>query len=131
MVASDGSVEMAEIRVLCPQCGMVDIAARSIRLVVSDREHDSGIAVFECPECNVVHRSNVDERTGRALARAGVVRSFVSSPVRPAHPEHPAPGPVLTFDDLLDLHELLEQDNWFEELARSVREEEHAWDTSS
>jgi hypothetical protein len=43
------------------------------------------------------------------LSRAGVRQS---APVA-MHPEHPPTGPPFTTNDLIDLHLLLQQDNWF------------------
>ena len=34
----------------------------------------------------------------------------------PGHPEAPPSGPPLTFDDLLDLHFLLDSDHWFDRI---------------
>ena len=56
-----------------------------------------------------------------ALATAGVVLLDAGRPAaEDPHPERSAGGPALTADDALDLHALLETDDWFDALVSSV-----------
>ncbi len=41
------------------------------------------------------------------------------------HPENPPPGPLLTPDDLLDLHERLASPDWLSELLALVVDPDH------
>jgi len=79
-------------------------------------DDDSGSYWFRCPACvGPVSRA----------ASPRVVELLVSSGVRiemwraPAELDEPHYGPPLTFDDLLEFHELLATDDWRDDLSRS------------
>lgn len=78
-----------------------------------DHERPGGPELaFRCPGCDRAYRSVVDQDTARALGWAGVPTSRPSED-ETGHPERPPAGPPLTYDDVLDLHELLATDDWF------------------
>lgn len=113
---------MTTIRATCPTCGEVDLTPKQIVLTVIRAEEapvgpDSHYA-FTCPSCTDRVEKPADERIAHLLTTGGVNVSVLDEPGErlPAHPESPPDGPVLTRDDLLDLHELLADDRWFEDL---------------
>lgn len=112
---------MAIIRVSCPTCGQIELPSDRIELVcVPGRPVDRTTShyVFACSLCGDVVRRPADRLTATVLTSAGVTVRAPRHSVFGSrqHPEDPPDGPALTFDDVLDLHLLLEDDNWFEEL---------------
>lgn len=120
---------MTRIRATCPSCGEVELRPTDVSLVVLRTEVEEvaeGSAYrFVCPACSVTITKPADERIARLLEQGGVSVTIhegyhdlaeAPAPARFAHPEHPAPGPVLTLDDLLDLHLVLQRDDWFDQL---------------
>lgn len=127
---------MTRIRATCPTCGEVDLAPIDVVLRVV-RESGGDLADgssyrFDCPDCRQLVRKPADERIVELLLTGGVpveevpaarsvaVSSEASAPL-PLHPEEPPSGPPLTYDDLLDLHLLLNTDGWFEHLLSTSR----------
>ncbi len=112
---------MTTIRVNCPECGTVELTPELIRLTVvrtpAELVGPSSHYAFECPGCTQVVEKPADERVAELLTTGGVPTAVLSTAV---HPEDPPPGAPLTADDLLDLLLLLDRDDWFEELLRSV-----------
>lgn len=123
---------MTRIRANCPDCGDVDLQPADIELcIVPSGAGEVGAGSnyrFSCPDCRETVTKPADERIARLLATGGVEISFgqpqtttLTMPVEDGaddgHPESAAPGPALTYDDLLDLHLRLQQPGWFAELA--------------
>lgn len=115
---------MTRIRATCPDCGEIDLRPVDIDLEVvrsgADEVADGSSYTFSCPDCTQVVVKPADERIASLLRSGGVQVTVREIPTLPPHPEGPSGGPVFTRDDLLDLHLLLEQEDWFEELARSL-----------
>jgi predicted RNA-binding Zn-ribbon protein involved in translation (DUF1610 family) len=114
---------MTRIRANCPDCGDVELTPDEILIQVA---HDDAELVgdgsqyrFTCPDCAGTVTKPADDRIVQLLITGGVALevaapSSVPPPdLRPDHPEHPPAGAPLTMDDLLDLHLLLESDDWF------------------
>ena len=74
---------------------------------------------FSCPTCTDLVTKPADERIARLLRTGGV--PVVEPTHGGTHPESPPPGPRLTMDDLLDLHQLLETPDWFRCLEAMTR----------
>lgn len=119
---------MTRIRATCPDCGEVDLKPADIELRIVRTDvgdvGDGSTYRFSCPACELLVRKPADERVARLLATGGVDVAVDSpeaaDPASPVHPEAPRGGPALTYDDLLDLHFRLQDDAWFDELARTV-----------
>jgi hypothetical protein len=122
---------VTRIRASCPSCGEVDLQPMDVTLRVIRRD-DGNVGPgsnyrFACPDCEQLVTKPADDRIAQLLTTGGVPvedREHGRTPhpagrdaVGPAHPEAPPAGPPLTHDDLLDLHLLLEHDDWFEMLA--------------
>lgn len=122
---------MTRIRATCPSCGEVDLRPQDIRLyLVPPPGEDEGVGegstyTFSCPLCTECVSKPADERIAQLLETGGVPvgaagpRVSAGAPL-PEHPEEAAGGPPLTYDDLLDLHLMLESQGWFEELLATL-----------
>ncbi len=121
---------MTTIRATCPRCGEVDLTPEQILLTIVRAEDtpvgpDSHYA-FDCPTCSATIKKPADERIAHLLTTGGVEvvvfgmedldEQLARLTVLP-HPERPAHGPPLSYDDLLDFHFLLTGDDWFEALT--------------
>jgi len=111
---------VTRIRATCPMCGEVDLRPDEVVLrVVRDADgmvSDDSSYRFDCPDCAESVVKPADRRIADLLTTGGVpIEEEGEQAVewRPPHPESPRPGPVLTHDDLLDLHLALETDDWF------------------
>ena len=127
---------MRTIRAKCPSCTQeVDLRPADITLHLTAPAADEiGWAVeptgssyaFGCPECGDLAVKPAGPRVIELLIEGGVEVSTddeapwqhaeAAQDDRPPHPEDPPAGPTLTYDDLLDLHLLLEEDTWYEQL---------------
>ena len=112
---------MTTIKATCPTCGEVALTPDDIELRV-DQGDTGSFYGFSCPRCRAEVRKPADERVVRLLVSGGV-------PVLPLEPEGPAPvrlserfdHPRLTHDDLLDFHQMLQDDAWYQALLGNVR----------
>ncbi len=118
---------MTTIRATCPTCGEIDLTPDQILLTVV-RGGDEPVGpdshyTFLCPSCTERVDKPADERIARLLSSGGVSVNVLGEDTEvsdtyplPAHPEEPTDGAPLTYDDLLDLHLLLECEDWFDGL---------------
>jgi predicted RNA-binding Zn-ribbon protein involved in translation (DUF1610 family) len=118
---------VTRIRASCPDCGEVDLTPLDVTLHIV--RSDDGLVGegscyrFACPDCDEVVTKPADERIAQLLTTGGVeveeeaedLEELLEA-LRPTHPESPPSGPRLTPDDLLDLHLLLADDHWFDDL---------------
>lgn len=110
---------MTRIRANCPDCGDVELRPDEMLIQVAhddaDLVGDGSRYRFVCPDCAGTVTKPADDRIVQLLITGGVALE-VAEPLadpRPPHPEDPPAGAPLTADDLLDLHLLLESDDWF------------------
>lgn len=98
---------MTTIKAACPMCGEVSLKPSDIVLRVA--EGASGAYAFICPECRRSVTKPADDRIVRLLLSGGVkpVAGGIPAEFLEVHE-----GPPLTYDDLLDLHEALERDDF-------------------
>lgn len=106
---------MTTINTHCPACGEVSLTPDDIELHADPDAGPEGFYAFGCPRCHLHVRKPADEQVVRLLQSAGVAC------LAPA-PESAAGGPAFTYDDLLDLHDLLCTADWFDELLELVRD---------
>lgn len=104
---------MTTINTHCPACGEVSLTPDDIELRAEPQAGPDSFYAFGCPQCHLHVRKPADERVVRLLQSAGVACLV-------AAPESAVEGPALTYDDLLDLHDLLCTDDWFDQLLESV-----------
>jgi len=113
-----GGGPVTTVRAQCPACGDVRLEIHDLTVRVSD-DDVAGAYRFRCPEC---------AQTVQRVASAHIVDLLVSAGAPhevwrwPAELAEVRTGPPLTPDDLLDLHVLLEGDDWFHHLVTLVRE---------
>jgi hypothetical protein len=96
------------IRATCPACGEVEMPASAVTL---RRFGDAGRVSYDfvCPGCAALVTKPADERIAQLLTSGGV---RTERDDLPAEALEPRDGPPLTYDDLLDLHLLLESPGW-------------------
>ncbi len=104
---------------ICPLC-LDDVVLHAEDCLVVDlgTREASWRALFECPTCHGMASIRVPERVARALLALGLCAS--ARPTGGAPPPVRPDGPPLTWDDLLDFHQLLEEPDWFDRLVITV-----------
>ena len=126
------------VSITCQECGLtsaVPVDALLVSVAVDDQQTGTGVpdtevdaanaadtagtVAWTCDSCADLVTAKLDWRALLTLVTAGVTVLDDAAPeALPPHPEHPEPGPSLTRDDLLALHELLAFDRWFDQVLR-------------
>jgi hypothetical protein len=104
---------MTTIKASCPGCGEVDLTADDILLRIGATRSVNSYG-FTCPDCSQFIEKPADDRVVRLLLSGGVVPVPVHVPAEALELHS---GPPITHDDLLEFHELLDGDHWFEEFS--------------
>lgn len=104
---------MTTIKAACSTCGEVSLSPEDIELRVDRRDAEASFYAFTCPNCLHLVRKPANDRVVRLLITGGVA-------VEELAPQQRFTGPRLTHDDLLDFHQLLESDSWFDRLDALV-----------
>ena len=109
---------MPTIRATCSDCGDVELTTADVKVRVCI-EDSSGEYQFRCPTCRMSVVKPAEARVVDLLVASGVEFSTWSLP---AELFEARSGNVLTHDDLLDFHHMLEGDSasWFGELEAMV-----------
>lgn len=105
---------MTTIKATCPRCGEVELTPDDIQLRVCTYSPAS-FYLFQCPVCHEVVQKAADDRVVQLLISGGVSATVWELP---GELRERRDGPPLTLDDLLDLHLLLEQPDWFDRLSK-------------
>jgi hypothetical protein len=108
---------VATIRASCPTCGDVELTSRDVTVQVC-ATNNQGSYAFRCPACNVAVSKMAEQRIVDLLVSSGVRLSVWSLP---AELDEVRSGPALTYDDLLELHQELQADDWFARLTELDR----------
>lgn len=96
--------EAVMVEVRCTRCDrIIRLPVGELRCAAADRT--GGLCEFRCPACQGLVLRAVEDQQDQMLREAGA--GVLSAPV-PFELLEPHDGPVLTFDDLLDLHLALE-----------------------
>ena len=103
---------MAIIRATCGECGDVEMTTADVWVKVRDDE--SGTYSFRCPVCQVVVTKPAEPHIVELLVSSGVRWSAWRPPAELE--EHPGGLPI-TYDDLIDFHDLLATADWFQRLS--------------
>ena len=109
---------MATIRASCPDCGDVELTTRDLTVRVC-QENNDGTYSFRCPACHMTVVKDAEARIVELLVSSGVRLSVWRLPAEMW--ERPTGSPI-SHDDLLDFHQLLAEDDWFEQLAATIGE---------
>ncbi len=107
---------MTTIRATCPSCGDVRLKASDVVVRVCANDN-KGSYCFRCPSCGLRVTKSADSRIVDLLASSGVKMDVWHLPAELAEVHR---GPLLTHDDLLEFHELLQGDAWFTTLSQMV-----------
>ena len=103
---------MAIIRATCGDCGDVEMTTADVWVKVRDDE--SGTYSFRCPVCHAVVTKPAEAHIVELLVSSGVRWSNWTQPAELE--EHPGGLPI-SYDDLIDFHDLLASPDWFQRLA--------------
>lgn len=122
---------MRTIRATCPLCTEeVDLQPDEVTLHLIDPNSATGNRYgFTCKHCAEFVVKPAGLKAVELLLEGGV--ELVTDEVAPweeegaestlpPHPENPPSGPEFTTDDILDLHLLLQEEDWFSELEKLV-----------
>lgn len=109
---------MTTIKATCPTCGEVSLTSEDVELrVFPDGAHEDFYA-FDCPDCAQRVRKPADARVVRLLRTGGVEPTEAAD-----HPEQPPQDlPPITRDELLDIHELLQRDDWLDAAVGALQQ---------
>lgn len=107
---------MAVIKASCSGCGDVELRSRDLMARVC-RDTNVGTYCFACPRCHKRLVRAAEPRIIALLVESGVKLVTWSLPDE-LHEEHF--GPVIDHDDILDLHLLLQRDDWMDDLVRTA-----------
>lgn len=109
---------MATIRASCPDCGDVELTTADVTVRVCD-DTKAGTYAFRCPHCRMMVVKPAENRTVDLLVASGVAFSTWRLPAELSENHEGAP---INHDDLLDFHDLLEDDDRLQrELANFTR----------
>jgi len=112
---------MTTASIECPRCGtpsLVPVDALLVTVAVDEDDAQlAGYASWLCASCSDLVAAPVSWPSLLTLITAGAPLLDEGGDELPTHPESPANGPTLTRDDLLELHELLASDTWFDALT--------------
>jgi hypothetical protein len=113
---------MTRVTIQCPRCDTttaVRVDALLVALVIDDRDPELAADVgWLCQPCARLIQVPIDWAALLTLVTEGASLLPDDEPGESLpHPETPTHGPAFTADDVLELHELLESDAWFDLLA--------------
>lgn len=106
------------IRATCSDCGDVELGTCDLVVRLCE-DTESGSYVFRCPNCAHPVVRPADRPTIDLLVSSGCKLELWTTPAELIEP-HPG-GDPFTCDDLIDFHELLGSQHWFESLLGSHR----------
>lgn len=98
---------MATIRASCPDCGDVELTSADVHVRICD-DTDDGTYSFRCPFCTMTVVKPAEARTIDLLIASGVAFSTWRMPAELAECHL---GDPINHDDLLDFHNLLNDDS--------------------
>ncbi len=103
---------MATIRAICPTCADVELTTRDLRVQVC-ADTNQGSYCFRCPTCRMAVSKHAEPRIVDLLVSSGVEMRVWRLPAELSEPKL---GRPFGWDDVLELHTLLERPDWFEAL---------------
>ena len=103
---------MTTIKATCPECGEIDLTAEDILLRIGAQSGGNTYG-FSCPQCSEFVQKVADERVVRLLLSGGVMPTLVHVPAEALETHS---GPPINHDDLIAFHDLLESNDWYEQL---------------
>jgi hypothetical protein len=118
MVEGEGSKggHVTTIRASCPTCGDVELTVKDVTVRVCAADN-RGAYSFRCPACRCMVVKDAEQRIVDLLVSSGVELHVWQLPAELFEAKL---GEPLTWDDLLDLHDLLQTDGWFAQIQALV-----------
>lgn len=107
---------MPTIRATCVECGDVELTTADVHVRVCI-ENNSGSYTFRCPRCLMAVVKPAEPRIVELLVSSGV---DLATWRLPAELYEPRDGPCIDHDDILNFHETLQRDDWFDTVAAMV-----------
>lgn len=101
------------IRATCSDCGDVELGTNDLVVRLCEQT-EAGTYVFRCPVCATPVVRPADRPTLDLLVSSGCRLEVWRAPAELT--EGRPGGAPLTHDDLIDFHELLRGDRWFDDL---------------
>ena len=108
--------KVTTIRATCPTCGDVELTTKDVTVRVCAADN-SGSYSFQCPSCRMMVAKDAEPRIVDLLVSSGVTMLVWQLP---AELFEARGGEPLTWDDLLDFHDILKGDGWFEQVVAQV-----------
>ena len=101
------------IKASCHDCGDVELAVRDLSVRVCTQA-EAGSYVFRCPTCQMSVVKPAEQRIVELLVASGVelIEWRLPAELFESHD-----GAAITHDDLIDFHNLLREDDWFDTLV--------------
>ena len=109
---------MALIRATCSECGDVELRSRDLRVRLCS-DTGAGTYLFRCPVCRMTEVKDADDQVVDILVAAGVRCVEWRLPAELL--ERPVGAPI-NHDDVLDFHDLLTGEDWYQTLAAMVND---------
>lgn len=103
---------MATIRATCPTCGDVELTTPDLTVQVCG-DNSQGSYTFRCPECTMAVARQAEPRIVDLLVSSGVQMRVWRLP---AELHEPKTGKPLTWNDVMEFHDLLQRPDWFDQL---------------
>ena len=103
---------MATIRATCPTCMDVELSTGDLLVQVCS-DTNQGSYSFRCPSCRMAVAKQAEPRIIDLLVSSGVQMHLWRLP---AELDEPKIGQPIGWDDVLELHDLLQQPDWFDQL---------------
>lgn len=104
---------MATIRASCETCGDVELTTHDVRVRVCINDN-RGEYSFRCPHCEMTVVKSAEARTIDLLVASGVV---MDTWTLPAELDEPKSGRPISHDDLLEFHDLVnDEGSWSQAL---------------
>lgn len=106
---------MATVRATCPTCADVALTTGDLCVQVCS-DTNQGSYSFRCPRCRLAVSNQADPRIVDLLVSSGVRLRRWSLP---AELHEPKWGAAFSWNDVLELHDLLEQPDWLAQLLHA------------
>lgn len=103
------------IRATCPECGDIQTNTGNVVVrVMKDNEDEFPQYRFRCPKCSKIVLKETTPEIVDVLVTSGCKKEVWSYSDEVW--ERPPSGPVISLDDVIDLHYELEDENWIDKL---------------
>lgn len=112
---------VATIKASCPTCGDVELTTRDVQVRLCSTTNEGSYS-FRCPACRLAVAKPAEPRIVDVLVASGVRLTVWQMP---AELDEAHSGAPVTYDDLLQFHFDLKDDDWFERLTGTLAGEDH------